>query len=236
MPKTSHRGLAAFLRGKTIWVLGLIGAFVTWYFHDCYDDRKKAIPDLKDAFVSMRAADEQAVQTSVAATRETYALINYLEHGAINTQQAQVHLSSVIAAYDSAYTSCAKSNEALGRYMNALKNMTELFEIQEDDQRQLTLTELSYSCSMWKEWAGAARSVEPAKLVDDPIFRQRFVTSFEKQRAKADALDPQLNSSFLSDYTRIEAAIDGVEARRFSLSQTCWDCARRLVHSLRPER
>jgi len=225
-PAQGPKRLLALLKSPLFWVLSLICGFVLWYSHECHDERKSAVADLKGNFVLTRTADEQTIEAAIAAIRETYSWISYLEQGPIDLQTVKAHLGSVITSQEIAYSTCAKSNEALGKYMNALTNVSHLFDFEEEDRRQMTLMELSFDCSMWNDYAGYARSVDPARLVADPEYRQRFISSFERQRTKAEKLQKNLKAWFASDYSRMEKSIADLEERRFSIVVTLWDCAR----------
>lgn len=215
--------LARFYLGALAGVLSLL----IWYFKDCYDERKKAIPALKTAFVSMRAAVDESVQRSVAAVHARGVLVDYLKSDKVSVERTQIHLDQIVSEYQTAYVACNKADEATGTYMNALTDVIELFSLVKDEEVH-TLEELSLGCFKLKETIADVRSVDAGKLVEDPLLRRRIIEDFEERRTRDAILEPMLKKAFESEHARIEMAIRGIEPDRFSLVQTCLDCTRRL--------
>jgi hypothetical protein len=218
-----------FTLARVLGLLGLLAAAAVWYFKDCYDDRKRIVPELRDAYASLRVGEEQLIQSTAAANRQTRLFMDYLRGGNLDVHTMEQHLTYTGSTFQNADAACAKENEYFEKYLNVLRTTFSLFHI-EGEHKDDDVVATRIDCSIWKKLLVEVHSISASKLVNEPDYRMSYVNRFDIVRDSSDRWEAWAREAFRTDYTTMEGAINWVEARRFDLLGSCLDCARRLVH------
>ena len=128
--------------------VGVVTAFLAWYFPHCYDERKEAISEIRDAFAERRAAQDRMVTTEAAAVEGTYRFVQYLKNAeAIKPQVVRDQVSQLALLYQEGDAACEKDTQATNRYEDAEDTLSQVFSIAAHTVHKVD----DKICSSWKD-------------------------------------------------------------------------------------
>jgi hypothetical protein len=210
---------------KVISVLvAIIAAFASWYFSHCYDERKEAIVEVRNAFDNRQTAQDQMRETMAAAVEGTYRFVDYLKHAeTIKPQVAQSYVSQLASLNQNADTACANYHQAINRFADAEATLSQVFlttdkKVDRGDSKD---------CLSWKDNVVRLTLFDPARL-NDKTSQSNIIAMLEQQRLHAGLAVERFIKYCESCQANFDAQLKPMEARRYSITNTCWDCVKIL--------
>jgi hypothetical protein len=207
--------------------VGVITAFVVWHFPHCYEERKEAIPEVRNAFADRTSAQDQMAETMDTAVKATYRLVDYVKYEkTINPQVVQHQISQLASLYQDANAACTRAIQAINHYADAENTLSQEFLSERDIRAH---KEDGKRCSFWNDNFLSLVSFDPTKL-NDKSFRDGFIARLEQERLHSQSVVESLNKFCDSCANNMENELNYAETRRFSMTNTCWDCMKRLFN------
>jgi hypothetical protein len=201
--------------------------FLGWYFTNCYEERKNAIPEMVNAFADSRATHDQMSASMTAALRAQYLFAdNYLkDRNVIDAAVLQRQYAQITSLYREAEDDCNKNTRAMNRYADAQDTISKLFLTWSD--RKLVIERSNQFCVLWEQQVMNVRTFDPA-LLSDKTQRDAYVDDVEKAKGPSEEVIRLVGNECEECSKNMTDELKYAEDRRFSVKYTCWDCARKL--------
>jgi hypothetical protein len=203
-------------------------SILTWYFNHCYNDRKKAVENFKQAHILLKTTEEPFAVTASDALAALESYNEYLLEGEITPAVIGHRQSITIPVLERANSDCNRFKDASYRFLSAWKDLTDLFVLNGTYPLPTEEKYVSAQCANWGEMLQYARKADAKKISSDPSVRNRAARALEQLKSLHRLLDAY-RTSMNAVHQKSQELITITDTRLFNIFDTCWDCVRRIL-------